>query len=85
MLWNWSLRRHPNKGKQWVKKRYFGSSHGRDWRFRAFCTTTSGERFEMAVTNITTIPIKRHVKVKGAASPDDSSLLEYCARKISTG
>ena len=82
MLWSWCLRRHPNKGKYWVRKRYFGVSHGRDWRFRAFYTNTEGERVEMALTNITTIPIKRHVKVRGAASPDDPSFLEYWKARL---
>lgn len=81
MLWSWSLRRHPNKGKKWVMNRYFGSSHGREWRFRAFCTGTSGDRIEMAVTNITTIAIKRHVKVRGASSPDDPKLGKYWAAR----
>ncbi len=76
-LWRWSLRRHPNKGTGWVKRRYFGFSHGRNWRFRAFCTDSYGERVEMAVTNITTIPIRYHIKVKGTASPDDPTLSEY--------
>lgn len=76
-LWRWCLRRHPNKGKKWVKNRYFTMSHGRRWRFYASCLTSYGERFDLAVANITTIPIKRHVKVKGAASPDDPALNEY--------
>ncbi len=77
MLWKWALRRHPNKGLNWVKDRYFGYSHGRNWRFRTVCLNAYGDRVEMAVTNITTIPITRHVKVKNAASPDDPSMLEY--------
>lgn len=76
-LWRWCLRRHPNKGKNWVKNRYFTMSHGRRWRFFASCLTTEGERFDLVVANITTIPIRRHVKVKGAASPDDPALNEY--------
>lgn len=80
-LWRWALRRHPNKGQHWVKDRYFGSSHGREWRFRAVCLNTYGDKVEMAVTNITTIPIKRHMKVKGAASPDDPSLADYWAAR----
>jgi RNA-directed DNA polymerase len=80
-LWKWCLRRHPNKGKNWVKNRYFTMSHGRNWRFYAPCKTTYGERFEMAVANITTIPIRRHIKVKGTASPDDPALNEYWERR----
>jgi len=76
-LWKWCLRRHPNKGKKWVMNRYFTMSRGRRWRFFATCSDTYGQRLEMAVTNITTIPIKRHVKVKGTASPDNPELREY--------
>lgn len=77
MLWNWCLRRHSNKSKSWVKQRYFASSHGRDWRFSATTKDSSGHTVDMAVMNITTIKIRRHVKVRGTASPDDPLLEEY--------
>ena len=32
-LWRWAKRRHPNKGRRWIKRRYFSTIHGRDWRF----------------------------------------------------
>jgi RNA-directed DNA polymerase len=32
-LWRWACRRHPNKGKRWIKQRYFVRLKGRDWRF----------------------------------------------------
>lgn len=32
-LWRWAQRRHPNKGKRWIKNRYFSTINGRDWRF----------------------------------------------------
>ncbi len=32
-LWRWACRRHPNKGKKWIKKRYFRCVKGRDWYF----------------------------------------------------
>ena len=35
MLWQWALRRHPNKGKRWVKKKYFKSQGTRNWVFSA--------------------------------------------------
>jgi len=81
-LWNWALRRHPSKGTGWVKMKYFTSSFGRRWRFHAVCKDSRGERLDMAVTNITTIPIRRHVKVKGAASPDDPNLISYWAERV---
>lgn len=33
MLWRWAVRRHPNKGKRWIKQRYFARIRNRDWRF----------------------------------------------------
>ena len=30
-VWRWAKRRHPNKGKWWVKKKYFKTVGGRDW------------------------------------------------------
>lgn len=32
-LWRWACRRHPNKGKKWIKQRYFRCVKGRDWYF----------------------------------------------------
>ncbi len=76
-LWRWALRRHPNKGMHWVKNRYFGYFNGREWRFRANYQNTHGAKIEITVKDITAIKIRRHVKVKGTASPDDPRLAEY--------
>lgn len=83
-LWKWALRRHPNKRRLWVRQRYFGYSHGRDWRFRAYCRNTFGDTIEMAVTNITTISIRRHVKVRSTASPDNPALIKYWVERRSS-
>jgi len=32
-LYKWARRRHPNKRKRWVKKKYFGHLGDRDWMF----------------------------------------------------
>jgi RNA-directed DNA polymerase len=34
-LWRWSVRQHPNKGKKWVRDKYFHSERGRNWIFRS--------------------------------------------------
>ena len=33
MLWKWAKRRHPNKGKHWIKERYWKTHKGRKWSF----------------------------------------------------
>lgn len=72
MLWKWCLRRHPKKGRYWVAKKYFGQRHGVDWRFQA---TDGTQTFYLFL--VRSVQIERHVKVKGAASPDDPSLQDY--------
>lgn len=34
ILWRWSLRRHPNKGKRWVYKKYYDMEDKDKWVFR---------------------------------------------------
>ena len=76
-LWRWAKRRHPNKGKNWVKTKYFKNHRGRDWVF--FGTTKGrGDKLKtLHLTNAQDIPIVRHVKVKGNNSPDDPTLNKY--------
>jgi RNA-directed DNA polymerase len=77
MLWRWCLRRHPNKGKPWVLRRYFRPAYGRKWAF-ATESLNRGKRKELiAIFTLSSLPIERHIKVKGGASPDDSTLSRY--------
>lgn len=71
MLWKWCLRRHPNKGKHWVAQKYFGPQDA-PWRFQA----NDGKK-TIYLFDVDSVQIERHVKVKGAASPDDSNFREY--------
>jgi RNA-directed DNA polymerase len=33
-LWKWARRRHPNKGKRWIKRRYWKREGRRNWVFK---------------------------------------------------
>ena len=68
MTWNWATRRHPRKGRKWVKDRYYAHKDGRDWVF----TDGSVTLFRMA-----SIPIRRHVKIRGDANPYDPQQADY--------
>jgi RNA-directed DNA polymerase len=61
-LWRWAVRRHPMKGKRWIKKRYFRSTSSRDWLF----ATDGGE-----LKRLSSIKIDRHVKIRSDANPYD--------------
>jgi RNA-directed DNA polymerase len=76
-LWYWAIRTHPNKGKRWIRSRYWASYHpGRDdhWIFGDPATGQYLAKFSWT-------PIVRHAKVKGRASPDDPDLADYWRRR----
>jgi RNA-directed DNA polymerase len=74
ILWRWAKRRHPTKGRRWIKDRYFQAVGGRRWVFAATTKDRRGRRRLLTLFQVADTPIVRHVKVKGAASPDDPSL-----------
>ncbi|MEL7038968.1 MAG: HNH endonuclease [Cyanobacteria bacterium J06592_8] len=79
-LWRWAKRRHPNKGKRWIANRYF-QIRGKGWEFACQVKDRKGVSKEKILFNIASIPIERHIKVKGTASPDDPNLQEYWAKR----
>lgn len=79
-LWRWAKRRHPNKGKRWIANRYF-QIRGKGWEFACQVKDRKGVSKEIILFNIASIPIERHIKVKGTASPDDPNLQEYWAKR----
>jgi len=60
-LRRWIKRRHPNKSSKWCNKKYLHTVGENNWTF----STEDG----IALTKHQEVPIKRHIKVKGKASP----------------
>lgn len=81
-LYRWAKRRHPNKGKKWVKNRYFHHIEGNDWTFATWGTDSRGRRKFSSLCNISKIPIIRHIKVTGNYSPDNPELKIYWEKRI---
>jgi len=80
-LKRWTRRRHKNKPKRWILKKYF-TRFGKD-RYRFFAETTSrrGKKVKIMLVNVTKTPIIRHIKVKGTASPFDPTLTGYWQKR----
>jgi RNA-directed DNA polymerase len=73
MVWRWCVRRHLNKGRRWVKYRYFLTVGNRHWVFG-----TKGAHLTAAqATHVT-----KYVKVKGASSPFDPTLRAYWEGRV---
>jgi RNA-directed DNA polymerase len=70
ILWWWAQRRHNNKGKQWVRKKYFLTINSRNWVF--------SNRKGLNLIFMASIRInQRYTKIKGYNSPYDPELHQY--------
>ena len=61
-------KRHPNKSKKWIMKKYFEPTRSRKWTFHC-----KGERIFLP----TTVKILRHRPIKGEANPYDEEWRGY--------
>ena len=71
-LMRWGQRRHPNKGKRWIIKKYWQSINSSNWIF----AEVRGARLALYSDK----PIQRHVKVRDNASPYDGDLVYWSSR-----
>lgn len=76
-LWRWACRRHRNKGKRWIAKKYFKTINGQSWIFATTAQERDGKEHTFALTQVYDTPITRHIRVKGTFSPDDPTLSDY--------
>lgn len=76
-LWRWAKRRHPQKSRDWVKKKYFASVEGRNWVFATTVEDGNGGKRWMELYSLANTPIQRHKKVKGNYNPFDPAQEMY--------
>lgn len=72
-LYAWSKRRHPNKGKGWIKRRYFKTINGRDWTF-----STGGQKQWFYAD----FPHRTHAKIISEANPYLPEWDDYFAARL---
>ena len=74
-LTKWGKRRHRNKGKKWLKDKYFQKNGDDNWSF----AIKSGDYLEPLMKH-TDKKLVRHIKVKGNASPYNGELIYWSSR-----
>jgi RNA-directed DNA polymerase len=77
LLWHWAKRRHPRKGRRWVKARYFQTHADRTWVFHG---AVNGREHRLFRAN--DVPIQRHIKVRADANPFDPTWDRYFAQRL---
>ncbi|MDE2235539.1 MAG: group II intron reverse transcriptase/maturase [Gammaproteobacteria bacterium] len=85
-LWRWACRRHPRKNKDWVRRKYFAQEGARTWRFGVRSmekeTRWDGRSGYQWLISASRIPIRRHIKVQGAANPFDPDWDAYFEARL---
>jgi RNA-directed DNA polymerase len=75
-LWKWARKRHPKMSKVQLKEKYWHTVEKRNW---VFGIKRDGE-VKIQLQSHSKIPIKRHAKVNGRASPFDGNLIYWATR-----
>lgn len=59
MLWKWAKRRHPRKGKKWIKNRYWHPKGKREWSFRTDKVILY-QMMDMSIVRIRSLDLKKN-------------------------
>ena len=76
-LWQWAVRRHPRKGKRWIKDKYFKVYGRRKWVFTGTIPDKNGAQRTVRLFYAAATPIQRHVKIQSQANPYDPQWSAY--------
>ena len=77
MLYRWAQKRHANKGFKWINQKYFQRNYWNNWHFHA--KTQKHNCIELILAGRT--KIKRHSKIKSAATPYKPEYNEYLRKR----
>jgi RNA-directed DNA polymerase len=84
-LGRWAKRRHPNKGVQWVKARYFHPIGARNWVFSGKVRGPKGPLEAVHLCTAHRLPITRHTKINGEANRPPMGALSGEATRAQDG
>ena len=76
-LWKWGRKRHPKMSKVKLKNMYWHTVKSQNW---VFGVKDKEGNFNLRLQLHSKIPIKRHAKVKGNASPFDGNIIYWAQR-----
>jgi RNA-directed DNA polymerase len=81
-LWHWAKRRHPTKGKQWVKQRYFHTIGSRQWVFSGEVREPKGQPLAVHLYAAHGLHIVRHTKIESRVNPYDPAWETYLEERL---
>ena len=81
MLWRWAVRRHPKKGKRWIKKKYFATLKNDHWMFYSNYVDKDKKSSRLYLCKAGRTLIKRHIKIRAEANPYDPKYKDYFTQR----
>jgi RNA-directed DNA polymerase len=78
-IWKQLKRKHPQKSISWIRNKYYTKIGARNWCFFYKGTTKKGENKLYTLIKASYTKIKRHVKIRGKATPYDEDFEDYFA------
>ncbi len=75
-IWRMLKRKHSNKSTSWIRRKYFTKIGSRNWCFFTTVKTEKGTKLYTLI-NASNTPIRRHIKIKGKATPFDKDFDDY--------
>jgi RNA-directed DNA polymerase len=76
-LWQWAKRRHPQKGRHWVQRKYLRIEPFQQWVFTAPQRNRNGTWGSLDLFRASSVSIRRHVKIRAEATEFDPAYEEY--------
>lgn len=80
-LLRWARRRHRDKSTAWIRRRYFTDPTNQTIRFHTRTVNQNGEKVVVRLFRASTIPIRRHIKVRKDANPYDPAWEVYLEQR----
>jgi RNA-directed DNA polymerase len=81
-LWQWAKRRQPHKPHTWIRKKYFKSYGGQNWAFSGEMRGREGTVQSIRLLKASSVPIKRHIKIRSEANPYDPEWEVYFEKRL---
>ncbi|MCJ8275094.1 MAG: hypothetical protein MJK04_37540 [Psychrosphaera sp.] len=81
----WLNRKHKSKSAKWIRRRYFTTVEMNHYRFFAWYKDAKGLIQKRLLYIATSLPIKRHVKVRAIANPFLMEYVDYFEQRRSIG
>jgi RNA-directed DNA polymerase len=83
MGWHWCRRRHPQKSRKWIKRKYFERVGGKDWVLTGTLRDSKGQGWRIQLMEAAKVRIVRQVKIRSEVNPYDPAWELYLeARQV---